>query len=191
MEKIEKLLGVINNSAKNTFSLLEDILLWVGANSGKLSYEPKMVSFSKSCNSIIQNLALTANNKNITLKYYSDGEIFVFADKNMLHTILRNLIANALKFTNSNGEISIFAEQDALSIKISVTDNGIGISPDVLSILFDITKKSSSKGTENESGTGLGLMVCKEFVEKHGGKIWVESELGKGSKFIFTLPIQN
>lgn len=106
----------------------------------------------------------------------------------MLNTVLRNLIANAVKFTNAGGLINIHAEQDNSKVTISVSDNGIGIKPDTLNKLFNISQKITTKGTANETGTGLGLLLCKEFVEKHGGKIWVESELGKGSDFKFTLP---
>jgi PAS domain S-box-containing protein len=191
IDRTEKFLNLINASAKSTFCLLEDILMWGRANSGKLPYEPQMVSLSYSCNGIIENLELTAKNKNISLNYFSNGEIFVFADSNMLNTILRNLISNAIKFTNENGKITINAEQDSSNVTITVTDNGVGIKDESLSKLFDISEKISTKGTANETGTGIGLLLSKEFVEKHSGKIWAESEFGKGSKFIFTFPLGN
>ena len=189
IDKIEKLINVISASAKNTFNLLEDILMWVRSNSGKLACEQLSVSLSESCNSVIENMELAAKNKNISINYFSDGEIFVFVDRNMLHTILRNLISNAIKFTNENGKISVYAEHDKSTATITVSDNGVGISPDTLLKLFKITEKITTNGTANEKGTGLGLLLCKEFVEKHGGRIWVESELGKGSAFKFTLPL--
>jgi signal transduction histidine kinase len=102
---------------------------------------------------------------------------------------LRNLVSNAIKFTNTGGTIRIKAEQTDSNVTISVLDNGIGITPDDLNKLFDISQYITTKGTANEPGTGLGLLLCKEFVEKHGGKIWVESEAGKGSDFKFSLPI--
>ena len=106
----------------------------------------------------------------------------------MLKTILRNLVCNAIKFTNINGEINLSAKQNQGEIEITVSDNGVGINKDVIDNLFKIDSNFTSKGTQEEKGSGLGLILCKEFVEKHGGKIWVESEKGKGSDFKFTLP---
>ena len=105
----------------------------------------------------------------------------------MLDTVLRNLVSNAIKFTNENGRIDIYGEQDNSFVTITVSDNGVGIEPEAMEKLFDITLKNSTLGTAKETGTGLGLLLCKEFVEKHGGRIWVESEVGKGSTFYFTL----
>ena len=106
----------------------------------------------------------------------------------MLKTVMRNLVSNAIKFTHNGGAININAEENSGNVIISVSDDGIGISPDNITKLFDISQVLSTKGTAKEKGTGLGLLLCKEFVEKHGGKIWVESEVGKGSDFKFTLP---
>src|SRR5664280_3927853 len=107
----------------------------------------------------------------------------------MLKTIVLNLVSNAIKFTNSGGVIKINAEQNSENVTISVSDNGVGIEPEDLKKLFDISQVLTTKGTAKETGTGLGLLLCKEFVEKHQGKIWVESEVGKGSDFKFTLPV--
>jgi signal transduction histidine kinase len=189
IEKIEKQLNIINNSAQNTFKLLEDILMWVRANSGKIPFEPQNLSIGTICNEVIENLKLTANAKNITINHLATDEITVFADKNMLNTVLRNLVSNSIKFTNKNGRIDICAEKTNINVIITVSDNGIGIEPDTLNKLFNISQKISTVGTESEKGTGLGLALCKEFVEKHSGKIWVESELGIGSDFKFTMPL--
>ncbi len=113
----------------------------------------------------------------------------VFADKNMLQTILRNLTTNAIKFTHKNGSITILDAQQENEIMITVSDTGVGMGVKTTNQLFKISEKVSTPGTEKEKGTGFGLLLCKEFVEKHGGRIWVESELGKGSDFKFTLPI--
>lgn len=189
INKIEQQLNLINKSAQNTFSLLEDILMWVRANSGKIPFEPQILSFSTICNEIIESLQLTANAKDITINYFATEEISIYADKNMLTAVLRNLVSNSIKFTKKNGEINIYAVKNHSDITITVSDNGIGIDPDILNQLFDITHKIITYGTANEKGTGLGLLLCKEFVEKHGGNIWVESEVGKGSDFKFTMPI--
>jgi signal transduction histidine kinase len=111
----------------------------------------------------------------------------VFADSDMLKTILRNLVSNSIKFTPPHGKINIKTENNPDFITISVCDNGVGIDPQILPKLFDISEVITTKGTDGETGTGLGLLLCKGFVEKHGGKIWAESEPGKGSEFKFTL----
>jgi signal transduction histidine kinase len=126
--------------------------------------------------------------KNISVVSSVNKECEVYGDRNMISTILRNLLTNAVKFTPINGSISVEASIMNDNVEISVTDSGVGISKAELEKLFLIENAVSHKGTENEKGTGLGLILCKDFVEKNGGKIWVESEIGKGSRFIFTLP---
>ena len=176
-------------SAQNTFILLEDILLWTRSQSGNLPFEPSELDFKICCYEAIEILKINANNKNITINYVETEKNVVYADINLLNTILRNLISNAIKFTNIGGNVNIYAKQNSASIIITVSDNGIGISPKILAKLFDATQIVTTMGTDNEKGTGLGILLCKEFVEKHGGKIWVESEVGKGSEFKFTLPL--
>jgi len=188
IDEIETLANHINTAARKTFNLLEDILSWVRAQQGKIPYKAQILSFADICKNILETLNPTANAKNITINYSLPDGITVFADNDMLKTILRNLVSNAIKFTNNGGSINITAEQTQSDVIISVSDNGIGIEPDSLSKLFDISEVLTTKGTAGETGTGLGLLLCKEFVEKHGGKIWVESEVGKGSEFKFTLP---
>lgn len=129
--------------------------------------------------------------KNITINYLAGDKILVYADINHLKTIILNLVSNAIKFTNRYGEINISAESDTEYVTVSVSDNGVGIEPEDAIKLFDITQILTTQGTADESGTGLGLLLCKEFVEKHHGKIWVESEPGRGSIFKFTLPIND
>ena len=165
IDKIEKLINLINHSAQNTFNLLEDILIWVRANSDEMPYEPENLNFTLICKEIIENLKLTATAKRITINYLSTDEINIFADKNMLNTVLRNIISNSIKFTNKNGRIDIFTETNHTNLIITVSDNGIGIEPNTLNKLFDISQKISTNGTENEKGTGFGLLLCKEFVE--------------------------
>ena len=118
------------------------------------------------------------------------------ADKDMLSTVIRNLVNNAIKFTPKTGMIDLFAknityESGIMMVEICVKDSGTGIDPDTKSKLFSISESKSTKGTDQEAGTGLGLIICKEFVEKHGGNIWVESDEGKGSAFYFTIPTEN
>jgi len=187
-DKIENQLHFIENSAQRVYNLLEDILLWVKVQSGKLPYEPQSQDFTEICTDVIEFLQQNAIKKNIAVKYLEIEKINVFADINMLKTTLRNLISNAIKFTNPGGKVNIYAEQTPINLTVTVADDGIGIAPEIIDKIFDVSQTYTSKGTANETGTGLGLLLCKEFVEKHGGKIWVESEIGKGSLFIFTLP---
>lgn len=141
---------------------------------------------------VIDLLNQQAIKKNIKIKNNLLNDIYAFADKDMILTVIRNLVSNAIKFTHNGGEILInsreITENNNPYIEITVEDNGVGIDPEIKSKLFDISENSTSKGTDNEKGTGLGLIICKEFIDKNSGRIWVESTPGKGSKFIFTLP---
>jgi two-component system sensor histidine kinase/response regulator len=185
---IEDIANDIKKSAWNTYNLLEDILMWARTQSGKISFFPQKISLAVICKNILEILKSNADAKGITIGYDSQEDIIVFADGDMLKTVLRNLVSNAIKFTNKGGIIKISAERNSGYATISVSDNGIGIKPGNLSKLFDITEVITTRGTGDETGTGLGLLLCKGFVEKHGGTIWVESESGKGSAFKFTLP---
>jgi signal transduction histidine kinase len=188
IDETERQLKIVNNSAIFAYKLLEDILAWALSQSGKLPFEPKEHNLKFCCDKVVEMLKPNAENKNISIDNAMPEEIMVFADANMLNCILRNLISNAIKFTSNGCYINIYSEQNNSEITISVFDNGIGISPEILSKLFDNTQINSLKGTANEKGTGLGLLLCKKFVEKHGGKIWAESKLGQESIFKFTLP---
>jgi len=185
--RIESQLSMIFSSAQNTYHLLDDLLLWARAESGKITYEPKKQNLAEVCINAIDNLVLNARNKDITITHSIDADIFVYADVNMLSTVFRNLISNAIKFTHKGGCISVSAILIDSDVTITVTDNGLGIQPEILNKLFNISHKITTKGTEKETGTGLGLFLCKEFVEIHGGRIWSESEVAKGSDFKFSL----
>jgi signal transduction histidine kinase len=188
IDKIEEIAINLNKSALNTYNLLEDILTWTKLHQGRIPFNPQILNFKEICNDVINILSPYANAKNITIKKTEEENINLFADRDIIKTVLRNLVSNAIKFTNKNGSIDISAEENPEDIKVLVCDNGVGIKPKDLTKLFDISQIRTTKGTENETGTGLGLLLCKEFIEKHNGKIWVESESGKGSKFSFTLP---
>jgi PAS domain S-box-containing protein len=188
IEEIKAQIDIVKNTAENTYSLLDDILIWSQAQSGKLPFEPHKLILNTVCSEVIAGMKLIADNKKIAIHYLNDEDINIGADADMLKTILRNLISNALKFTNNGGIIEISAEQTDSAVTISVKDNGNGIDPSLVSKLFDLTETKTTRGTKGETGTGLGLVLCKEFVEKHNGNLWVESELGKGSNFRFTIP---
>ena len=189
IDEIEDIAGNINKSAKITNKLLEDILMWARTQQGSIPFNPLNLNLSAICRNIFEVLNPVACAKNITINCSAADNINLYADSDMLKTVLLNLVSNSIKFTNKSGKITINSEQDSENIRISVSDNGVGIPKDNLSKLFDISEILSTKGTAGETGTGIGLLLCKEFVEKHGGKIWVKSEVGKGSDFKFTLPL--
>ena len=186
--EIQEITKNINKSAGNTGKLLEDILLWARTQQGQLPFKPKYLRLRDIYTNILGVCKPNAEAKDITITYSSTDPIIVFADSEMLKTVLRNLLSNAIKFTGHDGTINIKATESSDQVTISVSDCGIGISPDNIVKLFDITQCLTTKGTDGETGTGLGLLLCKEFVEKHGGNIHVESEPGKGTEFKFTLP---
>jgi len=186
---IEYQLGVIHSISNKTYNLLEDLLMWAKSQTGQLVTEPKRINFNDACCETIENLKSNAIAKNITISYPNEQPIFLWADDNMLKTIIRNLVSNAIKFTHTNGLITIYAEEVQNMAIITVSDNGIGIHENDYYKLWEIGTKYSTKGTANESGSGLGLILCKEFVEKHGGTISVESTVGKGTKFQFNIPL--
>jgi signal transduction histidine kinase len=188
-EEKQRLISEASVSAKGTYNLVENLLDWSRVQSGKMKYEPERLNFLI----IVRETALlysqNAKKKNISIEINIQKDISVFADKKMIETVLRNLISNAIKFTYSSGSISISSEKKDDNLVVKIKDTGMGMSRDELLNLFRLDVSHSAKGTENESGTGLGLILCKELVERQGGKIWVESEIEKGSTFYFTIPM--
>jgi len=189
----KKYAGYIQQNLEKTHKLLENLLLWARSQKDSLEFKLGKENLFRFTDEIIELVKQAANKKSIEISNHIQEDISVYADKNMLATILRNLISNAIKFTPKNGVISIHAEllnhnPDRPFVEISVNDNGVGLMPEIKEKLFNIAENISVKGTENEEGSGLGLILCKEFIEKHGGGIRVESEPGEGSSFIFTLP---
>jgi PAS domain S-box-containing protein len=189
IDQIEDIAHNIDKSARIINNLLEDILMWTKSQSGKIPFNPQQLSFSDICKDTLEILNPNAKAKNITINYSAIKHINVFADIDILKTVLRNLVSNAIKFTNKEGTININATQTDSNVTISVSDNGVGIAPDDLTKLFNISEFITTIGTAKETGTGLGLLLCKKLIEMHGGEIWVKSEVGKGSEFKFTLPI--
>jgi len=188
-QRIEEQLTIINTISHQTFNLLEDLLLWSKSQAGKLPFEPEKIDFHEMCSQAIGGFSHQAKAKQIVVNNLVPHAIFLMADANMLKTILRNLISNAIKFTNENGQINIFAEINHSSALLTISDNGIGIEKENMDKLWDLSQQHTSDGTSGEKGTGFGLLLCKGFIEKHEGEIWVESEYGKGSDFKFTMPL--
>lgn len=175
-------------TAKFTYSLLEELLLWARLQSDQFPFSPERLHLNELCKNLIDDYTLLAEEKGITLSSETE-DLYVKADEFMLKTILRNLLGNAIKFTREGGIINLKAVKDGNNVIVSVSDSGIGMSPEEISKLFDISRVHSKLGTANEKGTGLGLMLCRDLVGRNGGDLWVESAAGVGSVFRFSVPV--
>ncbi|WP_281635766.1 tetratricopeptide repeat-containing sensor histidine kinase [Flavobacterium marginilacus] len=178
----------MRSSAKNLFNLLENLLEWTRMEQNLVPFEPKEYPLESTILDSILTLHDIAEKKEISIKTQIPNTLSVLADKNMFQAIIRNTVLNAIKFTPKKGTIDIHAIETPADITITVKDTGIGMNQDLIDDLFKIDTKNNRIGTENEPSTGLGLILCKEFIEKHKGRIWVESEEGKGSAFHFSFP---
>lgn len=182
---------LIFESSQNLFNLLSNLLQWSKSQLGSINISPQKINLYDSLEDILSLHRVTADSKNIHIKNLIDEKTEIIVDKHVISTILRNLISNAIKFTNKGGEIIISSHIENNSVKVSVKDNGKGIHPEDMPKLFKINEEFSTKGTENESGTGLGLILCKELITQCDGEIHVDSEPGKGSNFTFVLPLES
>lgn len=187
-EEIKMLAQDLDKSLKNLFALLENLLEWSRSQTGNIEFKPENFEMDNLLEENQQLLKAQAQNKNISITKKASMPGMVYAHKNSVNTVVRNLISNAIKFTPPGGTITLEARKNGKDVIVSIADNGVGMSKEVLEKLFRIDTKHSTKGTANEKGTGLGLILCKEFIEKNNGRIWVESEVGKGSAFHFSLP---
>jgi PAS domain S-box-containing protein len=178
----------MKKTSENSHALLQNLLQWSRSQTGFIEFHPQAVDLSKVVEQNFELLFTTARKKEIELTPCVPAGIEVCADADMLNTIVRNLISNAIKFTPRGGVISVSANKTGRYVNVSVMDTGLGMNPDTLEKLFRIDVSHSSLGTEKETGSGLGLMLCREFVKKNGGDIWVESKVNSGSKFTFTVP---
>ena len=186
-EERKKFIRNINNSAVSMHKLLINLLTWARSQSGKIKVNPENFSMHEATQQVVDVLKSQAEKKSIQLFNRVDKAYFAFADLSMTSTIIQNLAANAVKFTGNRGTIEINAVVSGDKIRVSVKDNGIGIGKDALDKIFELDDSKKQYGTDNETGTGLGLVICKEFVEKMNGRIWAESEVGRGTTFYFTL----
>jgi len=190
-EGIEKYTGIIQLASSRAMSLLMNLLEWARSQSGSIEFHPEYFETVSLINEVTKSLNDSFQQKSISISIKTPATTKAFADRNMIGTILRNLISNSIKFTNPGGTIIISANQNSDELIIIVSDNGVGISEIAIDKLFRIDESYKKIGTHNEIGTGLGLILCKEFVDKHKGKIWVESKEGEGSTFSFSIPNQN
>jgi len=188
-EELKKFLLELDRSLKNLFNLLENLLEWSLSQTGTIDFKPETFDLAQSLKENIELLKDSAGNKNITITNECHSRLLTNAHSHSIHTVIRNLISNAIKFTPDGGSITLRAVPEGGYVRVSVMDSGLGISQEAIQKLFKIGTKHSTLGTAKEKGSGLGLMLCKDFVEKNGGTIGVVSTVGKGSTFYFTLPM--
>lgn len=181
-------IGEMAKASRRTHKLFENLLNWAKMQRGSMSINPVSLDLSILTNQVIFSVEAEIRRKDIEIYANLGKDNALHADKNMTELIMRNLVSNAVKFTPKGGEVKISNIPNGDYMEISVSDTGIGMDKKRLENLFRLDVNQSTSGTNDEKGTGLGLILCKEFVEQHGGKIWVESEAGEGSRFIFTLP---
>lgn len=183
----------INDSSAKTYKMVNNLLTWSRSQLGQIKFTPSLFYLNELADEIIDLVAPTVKQKEISVNKEIDKNITVVADRNMLEVVLRNLISNAIKFTPRGGDVMIkalsVADDQGEFLQVIIEDNGVGIEKENQSRLFGLDTNISTTGTENETGTGLGLIICREFIQKHSGKIWLVSEKGKGSSFYFTIPI--
>jgi signal transduction histidine kinase len=189
IDQVVEYSNIINNSTKKLFNLVENLLQWSRAQLGTTRYTPEKTDIHLVANNIISLLRLNAEEKDIVISSKIDKDLIGWIDVNLFNTVLRNLLSNAIKFSRVGSMIRVTGIKEGRFIKISVSDSGVGIRRENLEKLFDLGTNISTKGTFNEKGTGLGLILCKEFVEINKGNIWAESIYGNGSTFHFTVPV--
>jgi signal transduction histidine kinase/ligand-binding sensor domain-containing protein len=190
-EKRKDFISIIFKSSQNLFNLLENLLLWSRSQTNSIRFEPVNFNLNVLIDENISLLQEMYQNKSIELIFNSSDKFDVFADRNMISTVIRNLLSNAIKFTRNNGKISISLIKEVTQVTVSVSDNGMGMTEAEAAQLFKVDVHHSREGTAGETGTGLGLLLCKEYIDKHQAKIWVESTVGKGSTFYFTVPVSS
>ena len=189
IDEIKDIALTMKTSATNIYTLLENLLEWSRLRQGGMDFIPEKLNLAEKIEACIDVLSEPVRRKGIEIVISIPDEIVIYADNHMLDTVIRNLVSNAVKFTPKGGRVSISAYcKSDNSVELNVSDSGIGMTAELKNRLFMLNEKVSRKGTEGEPSTGLGLLLCKEFIERHGGKIWVESEVGKGSTFSFIIP---
>jgi two-component system sensor histidine kinase/response regulator len=188
IDKARKLSKILYDSSRNAYDILSNLLHWSRSQSGSLDFNPTRVNLHEMVGKNVNLAAVQASEKQIEIEVRLKENFECTADPDMLNTVLRNLLSNALKFTPTGGKVTLRASRKENAVVVAVQDTGTGIGKDDVDKLFRIDVKYRSAGTNNESGTGLGLILCKEFIQYHGGRIWVESRLHEGSTFYFSLP---
>lgn len=189
-DTILKGLKIINEASDHAFKLLENLLIWAQNQAKHSKYEPETINVKKQLSGLVKVVQSMATNKGIEISTKKmDRNLTIFADKNMFETIVRNILTNAIKFSFKGGKIKISAVQTDDKVLFKIADKGVGIDEKRLNDIFRLDKYTNTNGTENELGTGLGLILCKDFIEKHNGTIWIKSEPNKGTEVNFVLPV--
>jgi signal transduction histidine kinase len=188
-EKIKEFTQLINSAATNGYKLLENLLDWSRSQAGRFNCIPKRIDISDIIFDNIKTIENNSEDKRVTFSLDIEGKVYAFADPNMINSVIRNLLNNAVKFSYNNSIVNILVSTSDNEVIISVKDSGVGIEPENLDKLFNNDSLFTTTGTSNERGTGLGLLLAHEFIEKNNGKISVTSEVGKGSEFVFSLPL--
>jgi len=178
----------LKDNAQNIYGLLENLLTWSRTQRGKINFTPDIFDLKFIIDGNVQLYQAAAHTKNVEIINLVTDEIRVYSDSNLINTILRNLINNAVKFTSADGKITVSVDSNIKYFQVNVTDTGVGMSELVVDNLFNLDFNTTTLGTDNEKGTGLGLIVCKEFIKLIGGEIWAKSKLGEGTTFSFTIP---
>ncbi len=195
-EEIKEYIGYITRLSGQTYNLLENLLTWSRIQLDRIDLTPEEIPLNGLIKSVLKMMKDSISRKDLDVNFHDNGDIYVFANGEAIELVLRNLLSNAIKFTPMSGSITISMsisrenESNAKFVNVFIDDTGMGIPRDKIGELFDIGTLYSTEGTNNEKGTGLGLILCKEFVEKNGGSISVESKLGTGSTFCFSLPLK-
>ncbi|MBN1597786.1 MAG: HAMP domain-containing histidine kinase [Bacteroidales bacterium] len=188
--EIERHIDIALLSAKKTFTLLDNLLEWAFSENKIKSFQQEEIDLNELLLEELKNINLFASSKQIRIESNSISHEQVFIDINMIRTVFRNLLNNAIKYTHKEGEIVICTKKNNGFIEVSIKDNGIGMKQEIQDLIFSDSSYNSRLGTGNEPGTGFGLLLCKEFIDFHGGKIWIISEPGNGSEISFTLPVK-
>ena len=187
-ETKREILTDLRGSVKSAFDLMENMLRWANAQRGKIDFQPENTPLRQIVDNNRRVLSGVAREKSIRIETDVDPELLVYADPNMALSILRNLISNAVKFTPEGGRIDVTAERGEMEVAVSVADTGVGVGRERLPGLFQLDAHFTTPGTRNEKGSGLGLLLCREFVERNSGRIWAAERPGEGTVFTFTLP---
>lgn len=189
--EFKEMIQSLNEALHAQYKFLDDLLSWSRIQSGRMVFEPVQLNLNDELQKVLRLFESNLKNKKINLVINLNPKLEIIADGDMLSLLFRNLISNAIKFTHTEGTIEIIAFEENGMVLVVVSDTGVGIPKENISKLFRIDVQLTTQGTNKESGNGLGLVLCKEIIEKHGGNIWVESEADKGTQFIFTLPTKN
>ena len=188
-EDIHEISRTLNRSAKNIYSLLENLLEWSRIQRGMITFLPESIRFNKLVSNALESLIDMAIKKNILVAHNFHNDLVCFADRHMVETVIRNLVANSIKFTRNGGQVTIEAvKRDDGFLQVTIKDTGTGISNEIMGKLFNINEMVKCQGTESEPGSGLGLIICREFIRIHQGRLWIDTEPGKGTTVNFILP---